>query len=283
MIEVTAFAKANLGLRVGAVGPDGYHRLWGIFQSIDLSDRLTLATAAEDSITTVRGGEVPDGWDNLAWRAVAAVRRHAGATRHLAVTLDKHIPVAAGLGGGSADAAAALAAAGRLLGVDRDTLAFLAPQLGSDVPFCLTGGTARVSGRGEIVAPLDELSGFALAVVVPPVELSTAAVFRRWDELDGPAGHELSGRDLPPSLRFEAPLRNDLYPAATSLAPVIDDWRATLAASWGRPVVMSGSGPSLYGFFVDPDEAAGALNDLPPGARAAAACDLAPAGWRIVS
>jgi len=282
MIEVAAYAKVNLGLRVGSAAPDGYHPVWGIFQSIDLSDRLVLAAADEDSITGPHGGEIPAGLDNLAWQAVRAVRHHAGVTSALAVTLEKQIPVAAGLGGGSADAAAALIAAGRLLGVDRDELTGLAPALGSDVPFCIVGGTARVSGHGEVVTTLDALDGFSLAVVVPPIELATPAVFRRWDELDEPTGLDIPGRDLPPALREEAPLRNDLYPAAAAIAPVIDDWRADLAAAWGRPVLMSGSGPSLYGFFVDKEEATAAVAGIPPGARCAEGIDLMSVGWRVV-
>lgn len=282
MIEIEAYAKVNLGLRVGAIGPEGFHRVWGVFQSIDLADRLVLTAADEDSIAAPRGAEVADGQDNLAWQAVSAVRRHAGVASPFALTLHKQVPVAAGLGGGSADAAAALIAAGRLLGVSRDDLATLAPALGSDVPFCLVGGTARVSGRGEVVTGLDALAGFSLAVVVPPVELATPAVFGRWDELDGPPGFEVHGRDLPPALRDESPLRNDLYPAALSLVPEIDDWRADLAATWGRPVLMSGSGPSLYGFFVDREEAATAVAAIPPGARYAEACEPSPVGWQIL-
>jgi len=158
----------------------------------------------------------------------------------------------------------------------------LAPALGSDVPFCIVGGTARVSGHGEVVTTLDALDGFSLAVVVPPIELATPAVFRRWDELDEPTGLDIPGRDLPPALREEAPLRNDLYPAAAAIAPVIDDWRADLAAAWGRPVLMSGSGPSLYGFFVDKEEATAAVAGIPPGARCAEGIDLMSVGWRVV-
>jgi 4-diphosphocytidyl-2C-methyl-D-erythritol kinase len=281
MIAGTAFAKVNLGLRVGPVREDGFHPIEGIFQSVDIVDRLTLEDADEDSIGAGAGRQVADGLDNLAFRAVAAVRTAARAAQPLAVTLEKTIPAAAGLGGGSADAAAGLALAGRRFGIGFGILNELAPDLGSDVPFCLAGGTARVAGRGEVVQPMEALAGFALAIVVPPVEISTPAAFRKWDELGGPAGLRMPSGALPPALRSEGDLCNDLYPAAAAIVPVLDDWRADLEVSWGRPVMLSGSGPSLFGFFVDADEAAGAVGAIPTGARFAEVCDLSLIGWRL--
>lgn len=196
-------------------------------------------------------------------------------------SLDKTIPIAAGLAGGSADAAAALAMAGEYFGVDTETLHKLAPQLGSDVPFCLTGGTARVSGHGEKVESLDPLTGFALAIVVPPVEISTPAAFRQWDKMGEPAGLRVSRNELPPVLRAEGDLVNDLYPAAAVLAPHLDDWRAELESKWGRSVMLSGSGPSLYAFFVDHDEATDAIGSIPEGSRFAEPCGLTEVGWTI--
>lgn len=281
MISGLAYAKVNFGLRVGAIRQDGFHSLSGIFQSIDLADEIGLVAADEDSIATSGGGPVPDGMDNLALRAAAAVRGHAGSTEPIRVVLDKTIPTAAGLGGGSADAAAALAMAGRHFGVGMVALREIAAELGSDVPFCLRGGSAQVRGRGEVMEPIDELDGFALAVVVPPFELSTRAVFARWDEMAGPEGLRMNVAGLPPSLRFAETLINDLYPAAVAIEPALDDWRKELERSWGRPVMLSGSGPSLYGFFLDHDEANDALSAIPKGARAAEAAGLSTVGWTM--
>jgi 4-diphosphocytidyl-2-C-methyl-D-erythritol kinase len=219
--------------------------------------------------------------DNLAFKGAAAVRRTAGSKQRLAITLDKSIPAAAGLGGGSADAACGLAMAGRYFGVDHATLVQLAPEIGSDVPFCLAGGTARVSGRGEFVHRAEPLSGFSLAIVVPPVEISTPAAFKTWDTLGEPSGPCVDAAALPPPLRGEDSFCNDLYPAAAALVPELDDWRADLERAWGRPVLLSGSGPSLFGFFLDKDEATDAAAEIPIGARFAEACDLSPVGWRI--
>lgn len=281
MIKAQANAKLNIGLRIGTRREDGFHPVDGIFQSVDMVDRLTLQRAEEDGIASQSGGPVLDEMDNLAFRAVAAVRRIGHSEQPIQITVDKTIPVAAGLGGGSADAAAAMVMAGRFFGVRMDALVSLAPSLGSDVPFCLRGGTARVSGRGDLIEPLDPLTGFAVAIVVPPFELATPRVFDAWDEIDHPVGLRLNAGDLPPSLRAEDAIINDLYPAAVAVAPEIDDWRHDLEGAWERPVMMSGSGPSLYAFFIDKEEATGALAAIPTGARAAQACDLAAQGWHL--
>ncbi len=281
MTSGEAFAKVNFGLRVGRLRQDGFHPVSGIFQSVRIVDLITIDEAEADAISTPGGRPVAEGFDNLAFRAATAVRDAAGSQGPLQVILDKRIPSAAGLGGGSADAAAALAIAGRRFGVGREVLAELAPSLGSDVPFCLIGGTARVSGRGEEIEAVPPLEGFALAVVVPPIELSTPAAFRCWDEMEEPEGLRMAERALPPQLRSEGDLYNDLYPAAAQIAPELDDWRADLETAWGRPVMLSGSGPSLYGFFLDVDEGASAMAAIPTGARFAEACDLSRVGWHI--
>ena len=283
MIRGEAYAKVNLGLRVGRRRADGFHPISGIFQSVDIVDVLELAGAEVDLISTSTGGAVPEALDNLAFRAAAAVREQAGSSKPIGITLDKTIPTAAGLGGGSADAATALVMAARYFGVDNAILERLALDLGSDVPFCLRGGSARVAGRGELIESLDALGGFALAIVVPPVEVSTPAVFQKWDELDEPTGLVFPQNQLPPGFRSEGDLINDLYPAAAALFPQLDDWRTDLADRWGRPVMLSGSGPSLYGFFVDRDEAAGAVAAIPAGSRFAEACTLSLVGWAITS
>ncbi len=282
-MQAVAHAKVNLTLRVERLRPDGFHDLVSVFQSIGWSDRLELSmvepSAGEAGIASWDGGPVVDGDGNSAWRAVQAVRRHVGADSGLALRLDKHIPVAAGLGGGSADAAAALHLASRLLGASPGLPAELAPDIGSDVPFCVTGGTALVTGRGEVVTPIPAVLGYALAVVVPPVELSTPAVFRTWDDLGGVTGPALPESAAPPLLREHGPLRNDLYTAAVALAPAVDEWRVELEARWARPVALSGSGPALFAFFVDLDEAQGAVGDVPPGARGAEAVEPVAVGW----
>jgi 4-diphosphocytidyl-2-C-methyl-D-erythritol kinase len=280
-MEAEAFAKINLSLRVRPRDASGRHPLFSLVQSIDWADRLSLERAGGDAFT-VTGLSVPADSSNLAWRALEAVRRTAVRSHPIALSLEKRIPVAAGLGGGSADAAATLALASRLFGLPAAGRDALAPGLGADVPFCLQGGTAVMEAYGERLTPLPPLSGFWPALVVPPFEVSTAAAYARWDELGGPEGPPVSGRDLPPALRDEAPLINDLVPAAISLAPGLGDWIADLRRLWGRAVLMSGSGPALLAFFPAPAEAEDAAAAV-PGARAARACHPVAQGWQVPS
>jgi len=277
-MEVEAFAKVNLSLRLRARDASGRHPLRSLVQSIDWADRLGLASAPEDAFT-VTGLALPDDDANLERRALRAARAASSRPGPVALTLDKRIPIAAGLGGGSADAAACLVLVAAHLGLSSGQRDALAPGLGADVPFCLVGGTAWMESYGERLTPVPPLAGFWLAVVVPPFEVATTAAYRRWDELEGPAGPEISGRDLPPELRPFAPLGNDLVPAARSLVPELGDWAADLERRWGRAVLMSGSGPALFGFFPTASEAEGAA--AVPGARGARACRPEPTGWRV--
>ncbi len=276
-----AFAKVNLSLLVRRRDASGYHPLRSLVQSIGWADRLTMDLAEEDGFAVSGDESVSPDDDNLAWRAAAAVRDRVGSQRPLGVHLEKHVPAAAGLGGGSADAAAALAGAARLLGAAPGVPADLAPTLGSDVPFCLVGGTAWMEGRGERVTPIEGPSGYALAVAVPPLALATPEVYARWDALDGPEGVEVDRRLLPPALRDLGPIRNDLLPAVVDRRPEVGDFLADLAAAWGRPALLTGSGPAAFGFFLDADEAAAAIRDL-PDVRGAWAGVPETTGWRIL-
>ena len=210
-----ALAKLTLSLRVTGVRADGYHLLDAEMVTVDLAD--TLEFAAGDGLEVEGGGGVvPAGEDNLVRRALAAVGRRAH------VRLDKRIPAGAGLGGGSADAAAVLRWAGC------DDLE-VAASLGADVPFCLRGGRARVRGIGELLEPLPfEARTFTL--LTPPLEVSTPAVYAAWDELGGPAA--------------EGP--NDLEPAAVAVEPDLLGWRDRLGDATGRTPVLAGSGSTWF-------------------------------------
>jgi len=278
-LAAEAFAKVNLGLVVGARGSDGYHPLVSLAQSVSWADHLTLNHGDEDAFTA--GGMDADD-SNLAWQAVVAARAIASSAGRVVLNLEKSIPAAAGLGGGSADAAAALSLAAELLGVAPDDLAVAALELGADVPFCLSGGLAVLEGRGEKVSARPAAGSFALAIVVPPFELSTPAVYERWDEMGEPTGIAVSASHIPPGLRPFQPLRNDLQPAAEALAPELAEWRHELATRWQRPVAMTGSGPALFAYFVDEDEAVSAVEDRPDRARAARAVVPVSQGWRRV-
>lgn len=280
-MRARAYAKINLGLRIRSRDANGYHPLRGVFQSIDWRDDITVEDADEDRIE-VPGGGAPQDETNLAWRAVAAARGAGSGSRPTRVVLTKRIPSPAGLGGGSADAAAALNLSARRFSVSFDDLRRIAVDLGSDVPFAVVGGTAIVTGRGESVSPQPDATGFAVAIVVPPIALDTATVYRTWDELDGPKGQEIGTNDLPPALRDYAPLANDLYPAAVATDEAVDEWRAELAYRWAVPVMMTGSGAAMFAYFATREEAEDAVSVAPEEATSARAAEPINRGWEIV-
>ena len=280
-LVIEAAAKINLSLRVKGADASGMHPLWSLVQSFDRCDHLTAALAAEDELE-VGEADVSSERDNLIWVAIDALRTQTGDRRPIAFSLSKRIPVAAGLGGGSADAAGALLAASVLLGLPGAAIVAPASQVGADVPFCLQGGFAWMEGYGERLTAIAGIPvDYALAVVVPPFTLDTGAVYRRWDRMTSPAGEAVDGKHLPPSLRGFGPFANDLYPAALDLRPELGDWQAELAGRWERPVMLSGSGPSLFAYFEDRDQATEAAELAPGEARARFAASPVPYGVRL--
>lgn len=265
-------AKVNLTLKVLGRRPDGFHELRSIFLRIGLTDRLTVASAPtgdRDQLTVTGLAGAPSTRDNLVLRALDALRAHAGINfPPLAVTLDKRIPAAAGLGGGSSDGASALRLAQACWGVGlsaQDELV-LGSELGSDVPFFLIGAPAAlVEGRGERVTPLHAAMAADLLLITPPVALSTARVFARYDDL-GPQrrGPGTTDVDIHRLIESGDGLRdaNDLWPAAASLEPSLPALRDELEAQTSRPWLMSGSGPTLFALYASAAEAASAGKKL---------------------
>jgi 4-diphosphocytidyl-2-C-methyl-D-erythritol kinase len=254
-------AKINLTLSVGPRGPDGYHPIQSLILRVGLSDELVVAFADRGpdtlSVTGLPGCPVEG---NLVLRAFGEVRRRVGHDLPpLAAHLDKRIPMAAGLGGGSSDAAAAIEAAEVMWGVG------LAPhiraeielELGADVPFFARGGDAAVvSGRGEQVERLDlPTSDFGVLLVTPPFGLSTAQVFARFDDLDAapvPASVDRAQALRDPTLLHDA---NDLWPAAASLEPRLAQLREELERLSKDPWLMTGSGSTMFSLHLSPGEA----------------------------
>ena len=271
-------AKVNLTLMVGSRSVSGLHPVRTLIQTIDWCDGLTLVEGEEDRLE-IEGADLPEGADNLVWKAVSALEAETGVERPpLRITLRKRVPVGAGLGGGSADAAAALMALGEMLGVDPATLRRAAVRIGSDVPAALWGGTVLAEGYGEEITRLSDLAGFAVAVAVPEFPLLTGDVYRMWDDLSEPRGREFPSRFMPPSLRRATPIRNDLTPAALRLRPELGDLMEAVAGEWERPVAMSGSGSSIFSFFVDAEEAAGAASAVESLVAVAVGAELFPDG-----
>ncbi|MBA3263432.1 MAG: 4-(cytidine 5'-diphospho)-2-C-methyl-D-erythritol kinase [Thermoleophilaceae bacterium] len=248
-VHERAYAKLNLMLHVGRPGADGLHPLCSIFASIDLHDDVHVEPAdSEVDSVECSGLDGP----NLAEVALAGYRRRVSGLPPLAVRIEKRIPVAAGLGGGSADAAAVLRAANRIAGdpLDDEALRELGAGLGSDVPSQIDPRHALVSGVGEVVEPID-LPPFAVVLVPQREGLSTAAVYAQFDLLGG--GREQLDLDRLRELAYEmvmAPvLNNDLQPAALALRPELDGVLASLRASGALGAIVSGSGPTCFGLF----------------------------------
>lgn len=264
MTSYQAPAKLNLSLLVYPPRPDGYHPLESLVQTIEWCDVLEV-TPGEGGSDTLES----DIEDNLIEKALAELRATIEVPP-LALRLGKEIPLAAGLGGGSSDAAAALRA-----GVDRAAhpppdLVAIAARVGADVPLFLTGGTLLMSGIGDEIETVRPLDDFAVAVVVPEFGLETREVYARWDRLEGPEGDAVPDDRLPPSLRAGMPMRNDLLPAAIDLEPRLGDFIADVTAAWGTAVSLTGSGSACFGYFATLDEAsdaAGAVADLVAEAR----------------
>ncbi len=227
-VSLSAPAKLTLSLRVTGVRPDGYHELEAEMVTVDLVDTLTFEAGHElVMVDEVVGGlgiaDMPGTDENLVARALALVGRRS------AVRLIKRIPLGAGLGGGSADAAAVLRWSGR-------TDAALSMQLGSDVPFCVVGGRARVGGSGEAVEVLPH-EDRSFVLLVPPLASSTAAVYRAWDQRRGRAGNsEQSSQDF----------GNDLEAAALDVTPALAAWRDALEGITRCRPRLAGSGSTWF-------------------------------------
>ena len=245
-----AAAKVNLTLEVLGKRADGYHEIATVMQAVDLSDGITLDDA-DDLELRSDSGTVPTDKGNLAWRAAAALRDAAGIESGVRITLDKRIPVAAGLGGGSSDAAGVLLGLNRLwrLQWPLERLDEVAATLGSDVPFFLRGGAALASGRGEKVEPLKGRS-MALVLVNPRVPSSTAEMYGRLTPAmysDGAATRALAGALGRSTARIAGSLYNGMEAAATAVFPQIIQMRAALMAAGALGALMSGSGPTVFG------------------------------------
>jgi 4-diphosphocytidyl-2-C-methyl-D-erythritol kinase len=237
---VDAPAKLTLSLRITGVRADGYHLLDAEMVALDLCDRLEILPGDGLEVSGGSGEsglEVPAGDDNLVRRALAAAGRRAW------VRLHKRIPAGAGLGGGSADAAAVL----RWAGVSDLEVA---ARLGADVPFCLIGGRARVRGVGQEVHPLpfDEVEGRRYTLLTPPFGVSTGLVYRAWDQLGGPV----------------SPGPNDLEAAALRVEPRLAAWRDRLGDATGEMPVLAGSGSTWFVPGAYPGEGRVVVRPVPP-------------------
>lgn len=266
MIEETACAKINLTLSVGEKRSDGYHTIDSIMHSISLCDDITLERAEGISLTIVEG-RGPSGKENLMVKAAELFLREKGISGGVRMTLAKHIPSEAGMGGGSSDAAAVLRGLARLYGTGDglETLAAMGASLGADVPFCVRGGACRCEGIGEVLVPLTPWPGLPLLIVRPETSVSTGEAYRLLD-----------GRDKRPKDRTEDSMkaladrnRQELYESLSNdfedaLFPkneVLEE-TSSILHSLGRPTLMTGSGSAFFLFPKDREEGKALAEDI---------------------
>ncbi|HEX5703031.1 MAG TPA: 4-(cytidine 5'-diphospho)-2-C-methyl-D-erythritol kinase [Pyrinomonadaceae bacterium] len=259
-ITIPAFAKINWSLRVPGKRADGYHEIDTVLQTISLHDTLTFEETNDDVIRLWCDDQsVPADKTNLVWRAAAALRERYSIRRGVRVCLEKRIPAEAGLGGGSSDAAATLLALALLwkIEISADDLALVAEGLGSDVPFFLHGGTARATGRGNLVESLEDLPKHLL-VIKPNASISTAKAYGMLNRA------ALTSSDSKPILlRSQASdssasidlnsLHNDFEPVVFQLEPEIERAKVALLKSGAGAAMLSGSGSAVFGIFENQD------------------------------
>jgi 4-diphosphocytidyl-2-C-methyl-D-erythritol kinase len=277
-ISIRAHAKINLDLRVVGTRPDGYHELRTVFQAISLHDTLECIPREGPFGIDCAAAGVPLDRANLVWQAAEALwrsLRRSGPVRGVVIRLDKRIPLQAGLGGGSADAAATLLALARMwrVPVRPSQLTDVAASIGADVPFFLSGGTALGLGRGDEVYPLADLPRHWIVLLVPGFGVSTADAYTWYDsERDLARGSAMrEPQHVPgPWPSRAAQMINDLEAPIARHHPEIDQMKTALRRAGALAAAMSGSGSAVFGLFQQQRDAT------------AAVARLSGAGWRVL-
>jgi 4-diphosphocytidyl-2-C-methyl-D-erythritol kinase len=277
-VTIRAHAKINLDLRVLGTRPDGFHELRTVFQAISLHDAITCIPREGPFTLECDAAGVPLDRSNLVWRAAEALwraLRRTGPLRDMVVRFAKQIPVQAGLGGGSANAAAALMALARVWRVPLRPaqLTDVAATLGADVPFFLSGGTALGLGRGDEIYPLADLPRHWIVLLVPGFGVSSGDAYRWYDEERDPGrGHVLREPQYVPGPwpSRAAQMINDLEVGIARHHPEIDQMKSALRRSGALAAAMSGSGSAVFGLFQKRRDAT------------AAAHRLSSSGWRVM-
>lgn len=257
-IQLKAYAKINLGLDVIGVRQDGYHEVRMIMQTVKLFDKLSFRLLEEDIIRIKTNlGFLPTDENNLVYKAIRLLKETYGVSEGIEVDLFKCIPVAAGMAGGSSDCAAALIGASRLfkLNLDKKKLMEYGVKLGADVPYCIMRGTALSEGIGEILTPLPSIPDCYILIAKPPISVSTKFVYEHFDAQENVVHPDIDGmveaihhKDLDGIIkRFGNVLETVTIPEY----PVIDEIKQLMMEKGAMNAMMSGSGPTAFGFFKD--------------------------------
>jgi len=268
-LHLNAYAKVNLSLDVGAERPDGYHEIESVMHTIALHDAITLREAGPGiEVLVTDGHAVPTDHRNLVARAAQMLRETFGVTRPVQIELTKRIPVAAGLGGGSSDAAVTLLGLVQMwkLRLDGRELLALATQLGADVPFFLEGGGAVARGKGERITYLPPLPTTWVVLARPRVEVSTAWAYRQLPA-GGPAARPRTAAMIEAVRREDVRevgrlLHNVFEDIVAQTHPVIKDLKARILRGEAYGASMSGTGPSVFGLMANEAAARKVADDL---------------------
>jgi len=262
-------AKINLMLDVLHKRPDGYHEVEMIMTMVDLADRLTITELSGNSIhISSQAGYIPLDDKNLAYQAASKIKERYGIRQGVHIHIDKRIPVAAGLAGGSSDAAAALRGLNRLwkLDIPHEEMMELGASIGSDVPFCITGGTALATGRGEQLTPLASPPDCWVILAKPPINVSTAGVYGRLkaDRIEQHPSASAMQRAIEQQ-SFEgicSELGNVLEDVTLSHYPEVQRLKQAMQQLGADGVLMSGSGPTVFGLVSKESKVARIYNGL---------------------
>lgn len=252
-IKIPAPAKINLALDIQDKRPDGYHNVEMIMQSIGLADVITIKKSDEGIKVTTSNDRLSGGKSNLAYQAAELILSETGVKSGVEIDIKKNIPLSAGLAGGSTDAAAVLKGINKLYqsGLTQVQLANLAARIGSDVPFCLRGGTAYAHGRGELIKQLPDIKKIYLVLVKPPVSVSTARIYQEYDRILPERKSSIDkfhvllkeGKDI----KWNEGWYNILEPVTTTIVPDIIKIKNLLLKKGAIFSLMSGSGPTVFG------------------------------------
>ena len=255
-LSAKAYAKINLALDVTGRRADGYHLVSMIMQTLDLYDTVTVEKSSDPGIRmSCDRPEIPCGSDNLMVRAAEAFLTYCGIESGIQMTLEKRIPMAAGLAGGSSDAAQVLILLNRLFetGLSQETLQKIALPLGADIPYCILGGTALSEGIGEVLQPLPDCPKLWVLLCKPPQGADTRAVYKAWDMLDHPLHPPVKqGMDALQEGdvgKLCDSVGNSLSEETKKMLPVISDIEERMRTYGASAACMSGSGPTVFGIF----------------------------------
>lgn len=267
-LEIKAYAKINLGLDVVRRLENGYHEVKMVMQTVGIYDVLTFEKAAEGIVITTDSGELPTDENNLIYKAARLMTERYGVTEGVRIHLQKNIPIAAGMAGGSTDAAATLKGMNELfgLGVSTQELMEIGVKIGADVPYCVMGGTALAEGIGEKLTALTNAPDCFVLVAKPDINVSTKFVYEHLDaagvakhpDIDGMVEAIAKGNLQGILERMENVLESVTIPAH----PVIDTIKARMRELGAENSLMSGSGPTVFGIFTEKEQAERAYEQI---------------------